>query len=180
MKLLVPISLLLAATACRSPTVSPTGEFLRPADPYKPTGDPRLDAAQLQLFVVPFNRQVRELPGFSDLYIEHEPIWHVVVAFTPPPPPRERIVALAPAPIRDRILVLAAKRTAAEITAANEAIVTALNRTGVDYTGGYDPKTQRFEVKVASPEQVERMRAAIPHGLRADTDVVVGPLPVPE
>lgn len=59
-------------------------------------------------------------------------------------------------------------------------LTAALNRTGINYTGGYSPKTQRFTITVAAPAQVEPMRAALPADLRDDTDVTVGPLPVPE
>ena len=153
---------------------SPVAEVLR---------QPKLtmnQVAELQLQVIPLGQAVRQMPGFSDIYIEHEPTWHVVVAFTPPPPPRERIAALAPPAIRDRILVRTAKRTRAEINAALDALASALRKAGVKWGGGYDPTTGRFEVKVESPEDVERMRAAVPPELRDDTDVVVGALPVPE
>lgn len=136
--------------------------------------------AELQLQVIPLNQAVRQMPGFSDIFIEHEPTWHVVVAFTEPPPPREQIIALAPPAIRDRILVRPAKRTAAQISTAMDDLTAALNRTGIAYTGGYSPKTQRFTIMVASPAHVQRIRAALPVGLQVDSDVVVGALPVPE
>ena len=137
--------------------------------------------AELQLQVIPLNQAVRQLPGYSDLYIEHEPTWHVVVAFTAPPPPREGDRrAGASRRSANRILVRTATRTRAEIEAALDALASAMRATGLDWTGGYDVKTQRFEVKVASPAHVERIRSAIPPALRADVDVTVGPLPVPE
>lgn len=136
--------------------------------------------AELQLQVIPLNQAVRQMPGFSDIYIEHEPTWHVVVAFTPPPPPREAIAKLAPPAIRDRVLVRTAKRTAAQISSAMDRMTAALNRTGIAYTGGYSPKTQRFTITVGAPAQVEPMRAALPADLRGDSDVLVGLLPVPE
>jgi len=135
--------------------------------------------AELQLQVIPLNQAVRQMPGFSDIYIEHEPTWHVVVAFTAPPP-REAIVKLAPAAIRDRIIVRTAKRTQAEINAALDELASALRAAGLAWGGGYDVKTQRFEVMVTSQAHVERIRAAIPPNLRDDTDVVVRALPVPE
>jgi hypothetical protein len=103
-----------------------------------------------------------------------------VVAFTAPPPPRDKIVALAPQPIRDRILVRTANWTRAEIDAGLDSLASALRATGLAWGGGYDVKTQRFEVMVTSPQQVERIRAAIPADLRNEVDVVVGALPVPE
>ena len=136
--------------------------------------------AELQLQVIPLNQAARQMPGFSDIYIEHEPTWHVVVAFTAPPPPRAQVLSLAPAPIRDRILIRTAKRTRAEVNAALDALALALRKAGVQWGGGYDPKTGRFEVMVESPQHVERMRAAVPPELRDDTDIVVGALPVPE
>lgn len=136
--------------------------------------------AELQLQVIPLGQAVRQMPGYSDLYIEHEPTWHVVVAFTPPPPGREQIAALAPPAIRDRILVRTAKRTRAEIEADLEALAASLRRTGIQFGGGHSHKTQRFEIKVASQAHVERIRTAIPTELRQDVDIVVGALPVPE
>lgn len=172
---------LLFAASCQEPSVSPTGEFLRP--PPRPGGEPArgadLPVAELQLYVVPFNRKVRQLPGFSDLYIEHQPRWHVVVNFTHPPR-RERVLALAPPVLRDRIVIRAAKRTQAQIEAELEAITVAVNRLGIDYTGGYDPKTQRFYLTVASRQQVEPVRSVLPASVRDDTEITVGALPVPE
>ncbi len=136
--------------------------------------------AELQLQVIPLNQAVRQMPGYSDIYIEHEPTWHVVVAFTLPPPPREEIVKLAPPGIRDRIIVRTAQRTRAEIDADLETLAASLRRTGIQFGGGHSHKTQRFEIKVGSQADVERIRAAIPPKLRAATGVVVGALPVPE
>lgn len=138
-----------------------------------------LGAAELQLFVIPFGRKVRNLPGFSDLYIEHEPRWHVVVAFTQPPA-RDKVIALAPRTIRDRIVIRTAARTASQISADLDAITAAVNRLKLDYTGGYDPKTQRFHVMVGAPAMVQHVRDALPDSVRADTDIRVGALPVPE
>ncbi|HET7708776.1 MAG TPA: hypothetical protein VFK50_04480 [Sphingomicrobium sp.] len=136
--------------------------------------------AELQLQVIPLGQAVRQMPGFSDLYIEHEPTWHVVVAFTAPPPSRQAIVRLAPPAIRDRIVVRTARRTRAEIETALDELASALRATGLNWGGGYDVKTQRFKIKVASELQVEQVRSAIPSALRGDVDVTVGPLPVPE
>lgn len=153
---------------------SPDGDVLR---------QPQLtmnQIAELQLQVIPLGQAVRQMPGFSDIYIEHEPTWHVVVAFTAPPPPREAITKLAPPAIRDRVIVRTTKRTRAEIDAAFDSLASALRGTGLAWGGGYDVKTQRFEVMVTSPEQVERVRAAIPAELRNELDVVASALPVPE
>ena len=158
------------------------GEYVGPSDAEDQAMYPKratLGAAELQLFVVPFGRKVRNLPGFSDLYIEHVPRWHVVVAFTEPPSP-DKVIALAPRTIRDRIFIRTAKRTQKQIGADLEAITVAVNRLGIDYTGGYDPKTQRFHVMVGAPAMVQRVRAVLPNSVRTDTDIKVGALPVPE
>lgn len=83
------------------------GEYVGPTDAEDREMYPKratLGAAELQLFVVPLSRKVRNLPGFSDIYIEHFPRWHVVVAFTRPPP-ADKVIALAPRTIRDRIVI---------------------------------------------------------------------------
>lgn len=158
------------------------GEYIGPSDAEDRAMYPKratLGAGELQLFVIPFGRKVRNLPGFSELYIEHEPRWHVVVAFTQPPD-RDAVIALAPRTLRDRIVVHTAKRTASQISADLDAITAAVNRLKVDYTGGYDPRTQRFHIMVGAPAMVERVRAVLPDSVRGDTDIKVGALPVPE
>ena len=158
------------------------GEYIGPSDAEDLAMYSRratLGAAELQLFVIPFNRKARNLPGFSDIYIEHVPRWHVVVAFTQPPA-RDKVIALAPKTIRDRIVIRTAKRTQAQISADLDAITAAVNRLAIDYTGGYDPRTQRFHVMVGAPALVERVRSVLPASVRADTDIKVGALPVPE
>lgn len=172
----------------RALTKIEVGEFKRhPERESSPDADvlgqPQLtmnQVAELQLKVIPLHQAVRQMPGFSDIFIEHEPTWHVVVAFTSPLPPRDHIVKLAPSAIRDRIIVRTAKRTRAEIDAALDQLAPALRAAGLPWGGGYDVKTQRFEIKVASPAYVERVRSAVPPALRSDVDVTVGPLPVPE
>ncbi len=163
------------------PPLAP-GEYAGPSPAEERALYPRratLGAAELQLFAIPFNRKVRALPGFSDLYIEHQPSWHVVVAFTRPPP-LEQVKALASPVIRDRITFRTAKRTQAQISADLEAIAEAFRGGGFDFTGGYDVKTQRFDMTVASKADRQRAVGVIPSRLRADVDVKVGPLPVPE
>lgn len=158
------------------------GEYVGPSDAEDREMYPKrasLGAAELQLFVIPFGRKVRNLPGFSDLYIEHVPSWHVVVAFTRPPD-LDEVIALAPKTIRDRIVLRAATRTASQISSDLDAIAAAVNKLTIDYTGGYDPKTQRFHVMVGDAAQVERVLAVLPASVRQDTDVRVGALPVPE
>lgn len=175
-------------TRYREITKVEVGDFRRiPERDTSPDADvlrqPQLtmnQVAELQLLVIPLGQAVRQMPGFSDIYIEHEPTWHVVVAFTDPPPPREAIAKLAPPAIRDRIIVRTAKRTRAEINAALDSLSSALRAAGLTWGGGYDVKTQRFEVMATSQAHVERIRAAIPPDLRDDTDVLVRALPVPE
>lgn len=178
---LVLLVLGLTAAACSTVPPGAPGEYIGPsaAERARHSKLPVLGAAELQLYVVPFNRRVRNLPGFSDLYINHEPSWHVVVAFTKPPP-RERVLAMAPPLIRDRILIRTAKRSQAEIAADLDAIAAALRATGIAFTGGYDPRRQRFGITVGDPAHVSPVRSALPPQVRSDTDVSVGPLPVPE
>ena len=95
-------------------------------------------------------------------------------------PARDEVIAPAHKTIRDRIVIRRAKRTQTQIGADLEAITVAANRLGIDYSGGYVPKTERFHVMVGAPAMVERVQPVIPDSVRADTDIKVGALPVPE
>jgi hypothetical protein len=48
------------------------------------------------------------IPGFSALWIQHEPSYAIMVAFTTPPPPRKAVLAVADRSIRNDIVVVTA------------------------------------------------------------------------
>jgi hypothetical protein len=133
--------------------------------------------AQLRNEVTALGRRLRRDPAFSDLWIEWQPRYRVVVAFADSRPREDLLASVSPA-LREVLEIRTASRTRAEIGRGMDAIIAALKPTGIDYTAAYSPKAQRFEVTVGAPAAVETVRARLPAGISADTDVRVGSLPV--
>ena len=125
------------------------------------------------------NRWLREAapPGFSDLWIEHEP-YAIVLAFKRPPD-KAALLARAHPAIRSDILFRTAKRDRAEIERAGDRIVAALQRTPGAWSGGYDVKTEKWLFNFASKAGLAFAERALPADLRGDVTLRLGGVPVP-
>jgi hypothetical protein len=157
----------LASRACTPGTNGPASLGISP------------DSARLEPFVYPFIEKVNQLPGYSGLWIQHQPRYHVVATFTRPPPLGE-VQRLAPRQIRDRIEVRTAKRSREEIAGLRDDIAKRLQAGRLmGWSGGYNPKTQCFEISVASPAAVAQVRELLTPEQLVDADIRVGPIPQP-
>ena len=137
------------------------------------------DSTRLEPFVYPFIEKVGRLPGFSDLWIEHQPRYRVVATFTRPPLLSE-VQRLAPREIRDRIETRTAKRTREEIALMRHNIARRLQTSGLTgWSSGYNPKTQCFEITVATVTTLKRVLAVLSSEQLIDADVRVGSVPQP-
>jgi hypothetical protein len=173
------VLLLLPLTLAACGTVPPPVPFSQESRACSPAadsgGDLRIspDAARLEPFVYPFIEKVSRVPGYSYLWIEHQPRYHVVATFTRPPPLSE-VQRLAPAEIRDRIEVRSAKRSRDEIAILRDAIARRLQTGGLTGWGsGYNPKTQCFEISVASDAAIAQVRSLLTPEQLLDADLRV-------
>ncbi len=117
------------------------------------------------------------MPGYTALWIQHQPRYHVVATFTRPPPLSE-VQRLAPPEIRDRIEVRTAKRSRDEIAILRDAIARRLQSGGLTgWSSGYNPKTQCFEISVASDAAIAQVRSLLTPEQLLDADLRVGPIP---
>ncbi len=129
------------------------------------------ESGRLEPFIYPVIEKVISLPSYSGHWVEHEPRYTFVVAFTRPPP-LSQIKRLAPPEIRDRIAVRTAKRSRAELSAADVIILQRLRGAGLrEWSSGYRETTQCFHITVESPEAAQRVRAVLPPDILIDTDI---------
>jgi hypothetical protein len=175
--------LLLSLTLVACDTVPPPLLLSQASRACAPVADSRgdlgisPDSARLEPFVYPFIEKVNREPGFSDLWIQHQPRYHVVVAFTRRPPLSE-VQRLAPPDLRDRIEVRTAKRSRDEIAILRDAIASRLQTGGLaGWSSGYNPKTQCFEITVASNAAIARVRSLLTPEQLLDADLRIGPIP---
>lgn len=131
------------------------------------------ESRRLEPFIYPVIEKVISLPNYSGHWVEHEPRYTFVVAFTRPPP-LSQIQRLAPSEIQDRIAVRIAKRSRAELSAADAVILQSLRGAGLrEWSSGYRETTQCFHITVGSPEASERVRALLPPDILIDTEIQV-------
>jgi hypothetical protein len=122
--------------------------------------------------------RLRPLPGFSDIWIEHEPLYGVIVAFKGVPP-RAEVLNRAHASLRSDIVFRTAKRDHSEIERDQDRIIAVLQPAPGGWAGGYNVKNEKFEFTFASPAGVAFAERRIPADLRSDVVLRVGAIPQP-
>ena len=126
------------------------------------------------------NRSLFENPprGFSALWIRHEPSYAVVVNVKPPYD-RNAFIARAPEALRSDIRFMEVRYTRAEISRIEDRIIAALRNSRFAWSGGYEVQRDVFRYTAAAPDQVARLRAALPADLRDEVIIETGSQPIP-
>ena len=118
------------------------------------------------------------LPGYSDVWIRHEPTYAVVVN-AKPPYDADDFLERAPAAIRGDIEFVEVRRDRIEIARDQDRIIAAFRPLGGAWSGGYEVQHDRFRFTVGAAGQLDAFRNAVPADLRDATIVEVGAQPVP-
>lgn len=167
-----------------SPPRPPSDELGRvapsPAPAPRPRPrDPNAEAemrrrAAIEPLVGELNGSLHDRPvrGFSDLWIQNEPTYAVVVAVKRPAD-EEAIVARADPALRPFIVFRDARLDSAEIRRARPRVLAALQGAPGGWSSGYDPKIGKFRVDAESQAVVAYFRGRLPPDLRDDVDLRV-------
>lgn len=115
-------------------------------------------------------------PNFGGVWIEHEPVYRIVVAFADKDDRQALRASLSPQ-LRRYVQIKQVKRTEKQTSEAVDSIIAALNTAKIEYASGYNVKNDRFFVEVESNEVANQVRSLIPPQLRGDVDVQVRKLP---
>lgn len=70
-----------------------------------------------------------------------------------------------------------AKRSRVDKDRNLEDIARALSGNGIAYLGGYDLRSEHFQITVENAEDVSKVESLLPEALKQDTVVMVGPVP---
>jgi hypothetical protein len=178
MRFMIPAALL-GAAACdhEEPARPPAPEQSAAPAPAAPEG---AHPARNDERVSALSRRLRLDPsaGFSQIWIDHEPRYSVVLAFKGPVE-REAILALADPALRPFIEFRPASRTQAEIERDGDRLIAALRGMPGEWAGGYEVETERFVFTVGTPAAQAWAREHVPADLRGGVDFRIGSVPQP-
>lgn len=120
--------------------------------------------------------RVRQLPGFADMWIEHEPAYRIVYAFVTDIDQAAFLATLDPA-IRRHVEVRKVKRTEAQNGAVLDYLAGLLREQGIEFSGSYIPPKGLFELTVGNEADRRRALSTIPAHYHHEVEVNIGPLP---
>lgn len=118
-------------------------------------------------------------PGFRDTWIEHSPVFKVIIAFSDAKD-RKALLESLPPRLRRYTQLRIVPRGRSQIKADQEAIERAFQATGVAFGGGFDTITGKYDIVVEDARSISTIRQALPATLRDDVAIRVGQLPKPE
>jgi hypothetical protein len=118
-------------------------------------------------------------PSYADMYIQHEPVFKIVVMFADAKDRKPFLESLDPK-IRRYVQLQQAKKSRGAVARELEEINAALRRLEIPFTSEYDLQAERFVVTVETAAAAQQVQAALPETRKVETVVEVSPVPKPE
>jgi hypothetical protein len=115
-------------------------------------------------------------PAYADIYIQHEPVYKIIVSFSDKKDRKAFLDQLDPK-IRRYVQLKNVAKSRGDVNRDLESIAAALKDSGIGYTGGYDLPTSKFEITVESDADRQRVVGLLPANLKNDIQISIGPLP---
>ena len=166
--------------ADRRPTTPPLVEGRNPAVTHlmqlfsisEAEARERIDIQNLVVDLADSNALISDR-AYSDIWIEHEPVFKVVIGFTDRNERAAFVQGLDPK-LRRHVQVRNVKRTRAEAEAAIDQLVAVLSGVGLNFDTSYKPQNGKFLITVADNGAAQNARDLVPTALRSDVEVRVG------
>lgn len=118
-------------------------------------------------------------PAYADLYIDHSPVFRVVVAFADAKDRKGLLDSLSPR-LRRYVQLVVAPKSRKQVEGDLDALASALSGAGLAFGGGFNPKNRRYRIEVETQAAASTARERIPTQLRGEVDIEIRPLPKPE
>lgn len=116
-------------------------------------------------------------PNYADMYIQHEPVYKIVLLFTDNKDRLDFIKTLDPK-MQRWVQVKQAKRSRDTYNRELEKINELLGSSNIDYTAEYDLESQKYLITVEDKQKVSTVKRALSDiGLQGDFKVEVGVVP---
>ena len=118
-------------------------------------------------------------PAYADIWIEHEPVYKVAIAFLDKDDRKAFKDSLSPR-LRRYVQIVPVSKSKKQRNQELEELSSTLRRANIPFDGLFEGKKQRFTVGVANASDLARAESVIPASLRGEVDLVVKKLPKPE
>ncbi|MEO7177660.1 MAG: hypothetical protein ABIW83_02340, partial [Allosphingosinicella sp.] len=118
-------------------------------------------------------------PAYADMWIEHEPVFRIVVAFADNKDRKAFLEGLSPR-LRRYVHLVNVPKAKKQVDSDLAAITAAIRASGIPFSGGIDIKGRRYVVEVENQGAAQQVRALIPPALRSEVDINVTRLPKSE
>ncbi len=118
-------------------------------------------------------------PAFASVYIQHQPVYRVVVSFADNKDRNAFLQDITPN-LRRYVQLRVAKRSKTQAKASSATLRSALQGAGVRFIPAYQNETEKFVIEVETAAAADKLRPLVPASLAADVDFVVAPLPDPQ
>lgn len=118
-------------------------------------------------------------PAYADMWIEHEPVFRVVLAFADNKDRKAFLDGLSPR-LRRHVHLVNVPKSKRQVDSDLEAITAAIRASGIPFSGGFDIRGRRYIVEVESQSAAQQVRELIPPALRGEVAINVTRLPKDE
>lgn len=113
---------------------------------------------------------------FGGVWIEHEPVYRIVVAFKDADQ-RKSVRETIPAAQRRYVQIRNVRQSVAEREATADRIIAAIGQLGIPYVSYYEHRTDDTVIEVGSDASVGRVRQALPNDLQSSVKIIRGSIP---
>lgn len=124
-------------------------------------------------------RLEKEDPAYADIWIEHQPVYKVVIAFTDKADRQAFKAGLSPR-LRRYVQLRPVTNSRKQRQRQLEEISAILRSAGVPFDGWFEGPRQRFSIGVTSAADLSRAESLLPPNLRAQVDLAVRRIARPE
>jgi hypothetical protein len=114
--------------------------------------------------------------AYADIYIQHEPVYKIIVSFADKKDRKAFLDQIDPK-IRRYVQLKNATKSRIDVNRDLDAITASLRDSGIDYFGGFDLPSSKFQITAERPADVQRIQGLLPANLKNDVAVSVGPVP---
>ncbi|MNU85065.1 hypothetical protein D3C71_748020 [compost metagenome] len=115
-------------------------------------------------------------PNYADMYIQHQPVYKIIVLFTDNSDRKDFLKSLDPK-MQRWVQIKQAKKSRSVYSKELDDINISLNRLNIIYTSVYDLESQKFSITVEKKSDVNLVKQILPKARNGEVTIKVGNVP---